>query len=55
MRKDDLVYLAHIIEIAGKIQNRLEGKDRSDFDADEDFRIVLTHLVQIIGEAGCHT
>jgi uncharacterized protein with HEPN domain len=54
MRKDDLVYIGHILEIAQKIQDRLKGKNRDDFNADEDFRIVLTHLVQIIGEAASH-
>ena len=54
MRKDDLVYVGHILEIAQKIQDRLKDKNREDFNADEDFRIVLTHLVQIIGEAASH-
>ncbi len=51
MKKDDAVYLGHIIDLADKIRRRVEDKSRDDFDSNEDLRIVLTHLVQTIGEA----
>jgi uncharacterized protein with HEPN domain len=51
MRKDDSVYLGHILDLAEKIRLRLVGTDRDQFDADEDLRIVLAHLIQNIGEA----
>ncbi len=51
MKKDDTVYLGHIVDLADKISQRVQGKSRDDFDSNEDLRIVLTHLVQTIGEA----
>ncbi len=51
MKKDDAVYLGHIIDLADKISQRVKGKSRDNFDSNEDLRIVLTHLVQTIGEA----
>ncbi len=51
MKKDDAVYLGHIIDLADKISQRVKDKSRDDFDSNEDLRIVLTHLVQTIGEA----
>lgn len=51
MKKDDAVYLGHIIDLGDKISQRVKGKSRDNFDSNEDLRIVLTHLVQTIGEA----
>ncbi len=51
MKKDDAVYVGHIVDLANKISQRAQGKSRADFDSNEDLRIVLTHLVQTIGEA----
>ncbi len=51
MKKDDAVYLGHIVDLADKISQRVKGKSRDDFDSNEDLRIVLTHWVQTIGEA----
>lgn len=51
MHRDDLIYLSHMLETARKAVAKAAGKTRGDFDADEDLRIVLAHLVQIIGEA----
>jgi len=42
--------LTDITEAAAKISSRVEH-GRSVFDLDEDRQIVLTHLIQIIGEA----
>jgi len=54
MKKDDGVYLGHILDLAEKIKRRMIDTSRDDFDADEDLRIVLAHLVQNIGEAARH-
>jgi uncharacterized protein with HEPN domain len=51
MKKDDGVYLGHILDLAEKIGQRVANRSRDEFDANEDLRIVLTHLVQNIGEA----
>jgi uncharacterized protein with HEPN domain len=54
MPKDDMVYVLHMLETARKAVSRVQGKTRAEYDADEDLRIVLTHLVQIIREAARH-
>jgi uncharacterized protein with HEPN domain len=51
MERDDQVYVRHMLEAARKAHARVAGKSRSDFDANEDLRIVVAHLVQTIGEA----
>jgi uncharacterized protein with HEPN domain len=51
MQHDDWVYLGHMLDTARKAVDKLGAKTRADLDADEDLRIVLTHWVQIIGEA----
>lgn len=42
--------LADILEATTKIRARVQH-GRGRFDTDEDLQIVLTHLIQIIGEA----
>ena len=54
MRKDDLVYTGHMLDMARKACAKLEGRARPDFDADENLRLALAHLVQTIGEAARH-
>ena len=51
MQRDDNVYLGHMLDAARKAVCRTEGKSRAAYDADEDLRIVIAHLVQMIGEA----
>lgn len=51
MQKDDLVYLKYMYDTALKAWRKVEGKSRADYDANEDLRLALAHLVQIIGEA----
>src|SRR5262245_45123138 len=51
MPKDDAVYLGHMLDAARKIAARTNGKTRADFDASEDFQMVLAYLIQTIGEA----
>jgi uncharacterized protein with HEPN domain len=49
--KDDRVYLVHMLEAARKVMARTTGLDRTRYDADENLRFALTHLLQVIGEA----
>lgn len=51
MEKADHVYIGHILDTARKALARVQGLTRTDFDADEDLRLALAHLVQVIGEA----
>jgi uncharacterized protein with HEPN domain len=51
MPKDDLVYVGHMLDTAKQAVGKIKGKTRADFDADENLRLALTHLIQIIGEA----
>jgi uncharacterized protein with HEPN domain len=48
--RSDRERLADIAEAVAKIRSRVE-RGRKRFDAEEDLQIVLTHLVQVIGEA----
>jgi uncharacterized protein with HEPN domain len=51
MPKDDAVYLGHMLDAALKIAARTKGRTRAEYDASEDFQIILTYLIQTIGEA----
>lgn len=54
MPKDDLVYLGHMLDTARKAIEKTQGIQRADFDRDENLRLALAHLIQIIGEAARH-
>lgn len=51
MQHDDEVYVASILEMARGVHARVEAHARAGFDANEDLRLPLTHLIQSIGEA----
>lgn len=51
MKKDDRIYLVHMLEIAQRIAARVTHLSRAEFDANEDVQLALTHLLQTIGEA----
>ena len=51
MPKDDQVYIGHMLDTALQAVSKVRGKTRADYDADENLRLALTHLVQTIGEA----
>ncbi len=51
MQRDDTVYLGHMLDMARKVSVRVAKKTKADYDADEDLRFVIAHLVQTIGEA----
>lgn len=51
MQKDDTLYLGHMLDTARKIKVKMIGLSRKDYNHDENLRLALGHLVQIIGEA----
>ncbi len=51
MVKDDLVFVGHMLDMARKAHDKTQGKSRPDFDQDENLRMALAHLIQVIGEA----
>ena len=51
MPKNDSIYIGHILDAANKVTVRIQGKTRSEYDANEDLQIVLSFLIQTIGEA----
>jgi len=51
MQKDDLVYVGHMLDLARSVVSKVTGISRSDFDADENLRLALAHLIQTFGEA----
>ncbi len=54
MRRDDSGYVRDMLVTARKALRRVEGRRREEYDANEDLRIVLAHLIQVIGEAAAH-
>ena len=51
MRKDDATYLGHMLDMSRKVSQKASGVERRDYDRDENLRLALTHLLQVIGEA----
>ena len=51
MRKDERIYLAHMLDAAVEAQGYVVGKTRADYDADRGLRRQLERMVEIIGEA----
>ncbi|MBE9203989.1 DUF86 domain-containing protein [Synechocystis salina LEGE 06099] len=49
---DDQVYIGHMIDTAHKAIQFVAGLSRENFDNDEKLQLAVTHLLQIIGEAG---
>jgi uncharacterized protein with HEPN domain len=52
MSRRDLVYVGHMLDTARKAVSKTQGISRETYDADENLRLALIHLVQTIGEAG---
>ena len=52
MSPRDLVYVGHMLDMAKKAVSKTTGLSREAYDADENLRLALIHLVQVIGEAG---
>src|SRR5215216_2211990 len=51
MPQGDLLYLGHMLDVSFQAVAKVEGKSREEFDEDENLRLALTHLIQMIGEA----
>lgn len=51
MSKDDMIYLGHMLDTAQKIATKVHGVSRQIYDDDENLRLALAHLVQVIAEA----
>jgi len=51
MPKDDLFCVGHILDMCRKALAKTAGKTRDDYDADENLRLALVHLIQTMGEA----
>lgn len=50
-QRDDQVYIGHMIDTANKAISFVAGLSREDFDDNEQLRLAITHLLQVIGEA----
>ena len=51
MSPRDLVYVGHVLDMAKKAVSKTLGVSRGAYDADENLRLALIHLIQVIGEA----
>lgn len=51
MKKDDLVYVGHMLDAARDAVSKIRSGDKTSFDSDDNLQLALTHLIQIIGEA----
>ena len=51
MSQRDLVYVGHMLDMARKAVTKTQGVSREAYDADENLRLALIHLIQVIGEA----
>jgi uncharacterized protein with HEPN domain len=51
MRRDDTVYVGHMMEMAEDAIGRLGARDFDLFKADDNLCLALTHLIQTIGES----
>jgi uncharacterized protein with HEPN domain len=54
MSPRDLVYVEHMLDMTRKALDKTTGVTREAYDRDENLRLALTHLVQVIGEAARH-
>lgn len=51
MRRDDRVYFEHMLDVAVRAHAKVSGLSEEAWEADEDVRLAVTHLVQTLGEA----
>ena len=54
MRRDDTVYLVHMLEMSRKAASKSAAVSHAEFLKDENLQFTLVHLVQVIGEAAGH-
>ena len=51
MSQRDLVYVGHMLDMARKAVTKTQNLSREAYDSDENLRLALIHLIQVIGEA----
>ena len=51
MPKGDQLYLGHMLDVSIQAIEKIKGKSRENFETDDNLRLALTHLIQMIGEA----
>ena len=51
MKKDDMVYLAHMLTYGRSVVDKVSEGNWEEFDRDDNLRLAVVHLIQIIGEA----
>jgi uncharacterized protein with HEPN domain len=51
MSPRDPVYVGHMLDMARKALAKIERVTRDVYERDENLRLALTHLVQVIGDA----
>jgi len=51
MPKDDGLYFAHMLDMARKAVGKTQEIGEDVYNGDENLRLALAHLVQVIGEA----
>ena len=51
MKKDDMVYLAHMLTYGRSVVDKVSEVNWEEFDRDDNLRLAVVHLIQIIGEA----
>ena len=51
MSPRDLVYVGHMLDMARKAVSKTRDLSREEYDNDENLRLALIHLIQVIGEA----
>lgn len=49
--KDDGLYLGQMLDTPRKAVSKIQDISRTAYDQDENLRLALAHLVQIVGEA----
>ncbi len=51
MRRDDRAYFEHMLDVAVRAHAKVACLSEEAWEADEDVRLAVTHLVQTLGEA----
>lgn len=51
MPQGDLLYLGHMLDVSVQAVEKIRGKSREEYEEDENLRLALAHLIQMIGEA----
>jgi uncharacterized protein with HEPN domain len=50
-KRFDIVALGDMLDYGRRVVAKVTGVSRSDFDADDNLQLAITHLLQIVGEA----